>query len=145
MNFLNKTSVYNLGRVLCIFGFFAFSWDCAKWVTEESRLATVSNCVQFTEDDGVFPFGSSKTIPMIRCIAEFSADGSNNNTVLTSRTPQNFDANRLERKAVLITSRLSPQYARFASHPRDWSNGVNATLALCFSGFVCINLGKKFT
>jgi hypothetical protein len=143
MNFFNKAILYNLGRMLCIFGFFAFSWNCAKWAAEEARLATVSDCVEFTKDDGSFPYGSSKIIPMIRCAAKFTTNGSNSNAVLTTRTPPDFDPNRLERGVVLITSRLSPQHARFASHPRDWSGGVSATLVLFFSGLLCINLGRK--
>jgi hypothetical protein len=145
MNFFNKTSVYNFARVLCILGFFAFSWDCAKWASEEARLAIVSDCVEFTVVNVGFPYGSSKTIPMIRCAAKFSADGSNSSAILTSPTPQDFDPNRLERKVLLVTSRLSPQHARFASHARDWSNGVSASLALFLIGLFCINLGRKST
>lgn len=145
MNTFNKTSVYNYGRVLCILGFFAFAWECAKWVSEESRLATVSDCIQSTEDDRVFPYGSSKTIPMIRCAALFTDSDSIKNAILTSRTPIDFDPNRPVRKAVLITSKLSSQHTRFASHPPGWSNGVSVTLALFFTGLLCINLGRKST
>ncbi len=143
MSFFNKTSVYNFGLALCLLGFLAFSWDCAKWASEEARLATVSDCVEFRVDDVGFLYGSSKSIPMIRCAAKFSADGSNSNAILTSPTPQDFDPNRLERKTLLVTARLSPQYARFASHPRDWSNGVSATLALFFIGLFALTWAEN--
>ena len=143
MNFFNKTSVYNFGRVLWILGFFAFAWECAKWVSEESRLATVGDCVQFTEDDGVFPYGSSKTIPMIRCAALFTDSDSSKNAILTSRTPLDFDPDRQKRAAILIISKLNSQYARFESQPYDWSGGVGAALALLFCGLLCINFGRK--
>lgn len=135
-------STSGFGKFLCVMGLIVAGWAILERVTEESFLASISECVmsRTPETLGVaYLEGEMK----ISCSVAYVRLGKEHTATLVARLPQDFDPHKEVRRAEVSISRLNSKVARFKHFPKDWETPLSRTLMLEFVGLLLIVMARR--
>jgi hypothetical protein len=130
---INEMSITNwktIARGICMWGLFILVWNIFESFTEQSHVATLSNCKTFQENNSTLVI-YSKGVTMLQCEATYIIDAKVKTAVLKSQLPDGF--NTYTNINIVIQS-LSGSSARLASSSRNWEDTLFKVLFFEFIG-----------
>lgn len=139
---LKLWSTAGFGKFLCLTGLMLASWAILERVTEESFLASISECVVRRTPDtlaGAYMEGEMR----ISCSVAYVRLGKEDTATLEAPLPQDFDPHKEVRRAEVSISRLNPKVARFKYVPKDWQPPLSRALMLGFVGLLLIVMARR--
>ncbi len=133
----------NAGRVACIFGGIVLTWNIAEWMSEQSYVATLSQCSEY-KAGGTVLVAYFEDDRMLSCKAIYSKDGVERVATLTAKLHRDLvDSAANGRRAKITIASFDQAKARFAVSPRDWGDTTAKVLFFEFIGLLLLGRVKK--
>lgn len=135
--------IKNAGRVACIFGGIVLAWNIAEWMSEQSYVATLSQCSESIVGESTLVV-ISEGERMLSCKASYSKDGADKVATLTAKLHRDLVNSAANGRRVNITiTSFDQAKARFAASPRDWVDTTAKVLFFEFIGLLLLSRVKK--
>jgi hypothetical protein len=133
----------NAGQVACIFGGIVLAWNIAEWMSEQSYVATLSQCSE-SRVGGSTIVSYSEDERMLNCKASYTKDGAEKVATLTAKLHRDLvDSAANGRRAKITITSFDQAKARFAASPRDWGDTTAKVLFFEFIGLLLLGRVKK--
>ena len=132
----------SIGRGACALGLVLLLWNIAEWLSEETFVGTLSECVVYrTHDSTVAVY--SEGILMVRCRATYTKNGALEMAELNSKLPGNFQIGTEPLRTSIKVAALDPKKARFAAFTRAWDDTLAKVLFFEFVGVLFLLNGRN--